>query len=338
MSDTNMPIDAVVTWVDGDDIAHKEKRRRYASADEQSNDDIGGDIRFKSVGEIRYCIASILRFAPFVRKIFIVTDAQDPQIWDFVDEHFPERTTEIEIVDHKVIFEGYESCLPVFNSLSIESMLWRIPGLSDRFIYFNDDVLLAAPVRPEDFFVRDSLVCYASRMSWHFAAFLRWVKHLGRRHKVFGFKDAMINAADLLGKRDTFLRFDHIPHMVLRDVLEEYFSANPEALLSNISHRFRDPSQYNPQELCYLLAQAQGRAVVKGVKGNLLYVYPRRKRNYIDGKIRKFDACPEAKFLCINSIDNAAPEDVMKILAWMEKRMMLSSGPVSKGDNEMKRE
>ena len=308
MYDNMVPIDVVITWVDGDDISHREKRRKYASADELTNDDIGGEIRYKSVGEIRYCLASILRFAPFVRKIFIVTDNQ-----------------KIVIIDHKVIFEGYESYLPVFNSLAIETMLWRIPGLSDHYVYFNDDVLLAAPVEPDDFFVGDSLVCYASKMSWHFAAFLRGAKHIGKSHKVFGFKDSRINAAALLGRRDTFLLFDHIPHMMIRSVFEDYFTMHPEALKINISHRFRDQVQYNPQELCYLLAQKDGKAVIRSNKGNYLYLYPRKKKNYVNDKIRQFDSYPNAKFLCINSLNNAEPDDVRKVLTWLEKRIRLSA-------------
>ena len=325
MYDNMVPIDVVITWVDGDDISHREKRRKYASADELTNDDIGGEIRYKSVGEIRYCLASILRFAPFVRKIFIVTDNQNPQLDDFIETEFPDRTAEIVIIDHKVIFEGYESYLPVFNSLAIETMLWRIPGLSDHYVYFNDDVLLAAPVEPDDFFVGDSLVCYASKMSWHFAAFLRWAKHIGKSHKVFGFKDSMINAAALLGRRDTFLLFDHIPHMMIRSVFEDYFTMHPEALKINISHRFRDQVQYNPQELCYLLAQKDGKAVIRSNKGNYLYLYPRKKKNYVNDKIRQFDSYPNAKFLCINSLNNAEPDDVRKVLTWLEKRLRLSA-------------
>lgn len=325
MYDNMVPIDVVITWVDGDDISHREKRRKYASADELTNDDIGGEIRYKSVGEIRYCLASILRFAPFVRKIFIVTDNQNPQLDDFIETEFPDRTAEIVIIDHKVIFEGYESYLPVFNSLAIETMLWRIPGLSDHYVYFNDDVLLAAPVEPDDFFVGDSLVCYASKMSWHFAAFLRWAKHIGKSHKVFGFKDSMINAAALLGRRDTFLLFDHIPHMMIRSVFEDYFTMHPEALKINISHRFRDQVQYNPQELCYLLAQKDGKAVIRSNKGNYLYLYPRKKKNYVNDKIRQFDSYPNAKFLCVNSLNNAEPGDVRKVLTWLEKRLRLSA-------------
>ena len=319
------PIDAVITWVDGDDPNHRMKRRKYACADELTNDDVGGEIRYRSVGEIRYCVASILRFAPFVRKIFIVTDGQDPKLDGFISRNFPDNEKKIEIVDHKVIFQGYESCLPVFNSLAIETMLWRIPGLADRFIYMNDDVMFASKVEPEDFFVGNRLVCHASWMSWHFAAFLRWAKHIGKSHKVFGFKDSMLNAADILDRHGRFLLLEHTPHTYRRDVMENYYSANPDTMLVNVAHRFRDESQYNPQELGYLLAESQGRAVIRNNKGDYLYAYPRNKKNYIDSKIREFDAHPNAKFLCINSISNAEPHDVDKVIAWLERRLGVST-------------
>lgn len=324
MSEKITPIDVVITWVDGDDPEHKSKRRRYSNADELVNDDVGGDIRFTSIGEIKYCVASILRFAPFVRKIFIVTDNQDPGLDDFLDQHFPDRKTEIHIVDHRVIYKGYESCLPVFNSLSIETMLWRIPGLSDHFVYFNDDVLLSAPVQPEDFFVGNSLVCYASRRSCGWARFLRWAKHLKRGHKTFGFKDAMLNAADKAGISSHFLNLGHTPHIVLKDILESFYKSHPEALEANMKHRFREPSQFNPQELCYLLAEQQGRGLVKSKKGVYLYIYPKNRPGYVDNKLRKFDAAPDAKFLCINSISNAKPDELKKILDWLDRRLQLA--------------
>ena len=39
----------------------------------------------------------------------------------------------------------------MFSSPAIEANLHRIPGLSKKFIYFNDDVFLGAPTKPEDF-------------------------------------------------------------------------------------------------------------------------------------------------------------------------------------------
>jgi hypothetical protein len=41
----------------------------------------------------------------------------------------------------RVLFDDPASQLPSFNSLAIESVLHRIPGLSRRFLYFNNDVI-----------------------------------------------------------------------------------------------------------------------------------------------------------------------------------------------------
>ena len=65
-------IDAVIAWVDGDDPKHIKKRKLYLSSDnEDKNDDIAGSTRIKSLGEIEFCVGSILKYAPFIRKIFI---------------------------------------------------------------------------------------------------------------------------------------------------------------------------------------------------------------------------------------------------------------------------
>ena len=45
-----------------------------------------------------------------------------------------------------------KSHLPTFSSPAIEAHLHRIPGLSKRFIYLNDDVMFGAPIWPEDFY------------------------------------------------------------------------------------------------------------------------------------------------------------------------------------------
>ena len=47
--------------------------------------------------------------------------------------------------------------LPTFNSHVIGSCLHRIPGLSEHYIYFNDDVLLLHPIKPTDAFTETGL-------------------------------------------------------------------------------------------------------------------------------------------------------------------------------------
>ena len=147
------PVDVVVAWVDGRDRKHRAKRRRYLA-------DPGGDTkpervavsaqRFSVNDEIRYCLRSIHNYAPWVRTVWLVTDDQVPAS---IARRRAERYN-IRIVDHREIFRGYEQLLPTFNSFAIETMLWRIEGLADRFLYFNDDMMPVGPVKPADFFSR----------------------------------------------------------------------------------------------------------------------------------------------------------------------------------------
>ena len=82
-------------------------------------------------------------FASWARRIWIVTDQQVPR-WLKPDER-------LRVVDHREIFAD-PAALPVFNSHAIESQLHHIPGLAERYLYLNDDMLFGAPVRPEHFF------------------------------------------------------------------------------------------------------------------------------------------------------------------------------------------
>ena len=85
-----MKIDAVITWVDGNDPAHREKRKRHAEPGMLKADDVAGETRFVNVGEIAWCVASLNRFASWINKIYIVTDAQDPKLEPFLVRNFPE--------------------------------------------------------------------------------------------------------------------------------------------------------------------------------------------------------------------------------------------------------
>lgn len=122
-------IDAVITWVDGNDPAHRAKRiAAMAEAGLSGRSNATYETRFLDNGEIYYCIASILKYAPFIRHIYVVTDNQKPtKIDDFVLEGICDKDR-IRIVDHKEILAGYDEAMPTFNSLTLESVLWRIEG------------------------------------------------------------------------------------------------------------------------------------------------------------------------------------------------------------------
>ncbi|XP_052260463.1 N-acetylglucosamine-1-phosphotransferase subunits alpha/beta-like isoform X1 [Dreissena polymorpha] len=104
--------------------------------------------RFEDNEELRYSLRSLERFAPWVRHVFIVTNGQLPYWLNLENPH-------VSIVTHEEIFAN-ESHLPTFSSPAIESNLHRIPGLSDKFVYMNDDVMFGKEVWPDDFYSHSS--------------------------------------------------------------------------------------------------------------------------------------------------------------------------------------
>ena len=140
------PIDVVYTWVDGNDAewnAARERRLAEVSDATMRTRASSGRARFVDRGELRYSMRSVHLLAPWVRRIHLVTAGQVPP-WLDVDDPM------INLVDHRDLLPA--DALPTFNSHAIESVVHRIPGLSEHFLYFNDDFFLGRPTRPERFF------------------------------------------------------------------------------------------------------------------------------------------------------------------------------------------
>lgn len=314
------PIDFVVTWVDGNDPEHRRKRLIYATGSESLHNDVGGETRYRSVGEIAFCIGSILRFAPFVRKIFIVTDQQNPHLEAFVAHNFPDNSTPIEIVDHTVIFRGYEHYLPTFNSVAIETMLWRIPGLSEHYVYMNDDFSIISPVGREDFFDKSGIpVTYSY---WHSTVTARLMRFLRRRkdgHKKLRFRDTMLNAADVLGS-NRFLRINHTPQMMLRSFFEKFYQEHPEVMENNIRHRFRSASRVNVHCLQSTALALSGKCRIEPSPHKYIYIQPRPDGTLVEKQIQQMEKAG-ALFCCLNSLDFASEESRRQILEAITSRI-----------------
>ena len=321
-----MKIDAVITWVDGDDPNHHAKRMRYGDRNIHESEDVAGNTRFNSLGEILYCIASLNRFAPWLHKIYIVTDEQDPCVEPFLKKHFSESYIPMEIVDHKTIFHGYEQYLPIFNSIAIETMTWRIPGLSEHYIEFNDDLFLSAPVTPEDFFLPNGKsVCYATRHNMQWTKFTRMLKPYRNGHKRVTFKGSMYNAALMAGRSFCFLKLVHTPKALLKSVYEQHFTMYPDMIERNISHRFRHADQFTPQEFQYLSLEKEGRLEVRTNVDKLhFFLQPKNKKGYVAKKMTQLTRMQDCKFCCFNSLDKATIEERQTILAWIQKRIGLT--------------
>jgi hypothetical protein len=141
----DFPIDVVYLWVDGSDPDWQARRDRRLSevTGRPLRAEATSDERFRDHGELRYSMRSVRRFAPWVRRIYLVTDRQRP---GWLADH-PELT----VVDHRDIFDD-PTCLPTFNSHAISARLHHIDGLSEHYLVFNDDVLLTRPITPHQLF------------------------------------------------------------------------------------------------------------------------------------------------------------------------------------------
>jgi len=143
---TQLKVDVVYTWVDGTDPVWLEKKAEAAGVADVASftERAHHDARFADHDELRYSLRALEQFAPWVNNIWIVTAGQTPS-WLNTDN------PKVHIVDHKDIWPD-EAGLPNFNSHAIEACLHRIPGLSEYFLYLNDDMLLGRPVASELFF------------------------------------------------------------------------------------------------------------------------------------------------------------------------------------------
>jgi hypothetical protein len=317
-------IDAVVTWVDGTDPAHRAKLDRFLGALGRVPEIASAD-RYRETGEFAYCIASLLRFAPWLRRIWIVTDAQEPAFMPALRAS-PWRE-KVSLVDHAVLFAGYERNLPTFNNRSLLSALWRIPGLSSRFLYLNDDFAMLRPVEPEDFF-RDGKVvlrgCWRPQR-WGFGAarlFRAVLDRAGwlprRAEPRPGYHQAQALAARLAGYRWRYFRVPHAPHPQLRAPATEFFRRHPEHFEANIRHRLRSPAQFLADALGNHLALREGRAIVDNRLRTLRLKREHYAAPFLERALAVATGDARTAFLCLQDLESIAPERRGTVFRWLD--------------------
>ena len=314
---TAFPIDAVLPWVEGGDPVLAARRARFAVKGTLENDEVGGPARYTSLGEIRWTVASMLRYAPWLRKIYIVTDGQDPDLGGMLREHFPDRVDDVVVVDHSVIFRGREEYLPTFNSNSIDTLIWNIPDLSEHFLYTNDDVMLIRPVSPEDFFPDGRVVCYAHKYS---AALVRLWRLLRPEH--VGYKESMLRALELMGGGRHILYLGHTPCPLLKSWFERWAQERPDMVERNLKYKFRDAAQFEVQEAFYLDMQRRGcMHLISDLEAGLVLKNHHPSDDYVDKKLALFSVDMTRKFVCFNSLDACSAEARARIAAWLDERV-----------------
>jgi hypothetical protein len=309
-------IDAVITWVDGSDPIHIQKINKAKGLHLMDESENMSATRYASNFEINYCVLSILKFAPWINNIYIVTDNQSPKIFEDVSKHFPNRLNDVKIIDHQEIFEGYEDALPNFNSTSIESCLWRIKEISNRFVYFNDDFILIRPVEISDFFIGDRPVLTGS---WIPTIFYRDIYEKLRMslsknfHPRFSFNLGQWRSAKLLGKGIRYWGYPHGPYPINKNVLQAFYIKNKDIFEENIKHQFRKHSQFISIALNYHLEiYIYKNRNFKPDKN--LYLKPKaNKSSYFNKKINQLRDNNKFNSICAQSLDLATTEQRIEL-------------------------
>lgn len=245
----NSKIDFVVTWVDGADT---EWQKEKAAWNPDGAD--GSEIRYRDWEMMRFWFRGVERFAPWVNRIHFIT-------WGHVPTWLNTENPKLNIVRHSDYMPS--DALPTFNSNAIELSMHLIDGLSEQFVYFNDDMFLLKAVEPSDFF-RNGLPVDSAVLSPIVPV---WSEEIGKtllnnmfiinkhfdkneviKNNLSGFYNLRYGANLLRSVCMTpwkhFPGFfnDHLPVPYLRSTFESVWEAEPELLSDVIHHRFRDYS------------------------------------------------------------------------------------------------
>jgi hypothetical protein len=252
MSEVNFPIDVVITWVNEDDPKWREKKQRFT----KNNMGDKSTTRYRDYGTLRYVFRSIEKNAPWVNKIFLITDHQIPSWLDV-------SSSKVVLINHEDYIE--KENLPTFNSNVIDLFFDKIKELSEHFVYFNDDMFVNRQVSPSDFFTidgkpRDVLGLnmimptedfdhiYTNNMSiinQEFPKRYAIRKNLGKFFNVKNFEWNLLTLLQLPWPRFSRICDPHVPISYLKSSITNVMEKYPMIRNNTEKNRFRSKEDYS---------------------------------------------------------------------------------------------
>ncbi len=252
----SMDIDFVITWVDMNDPKWQAQFSKYSSNKNNTKNGVS-EARFRESGFLKYWFRGVEKFAPWVRKIHFVTSGQKPE---WLDVNNPK----IHLVNHEDFIPA--AYLPTYNSVVIERYMHRISGLSEHFVYFNDDFYIINHLRKERFF-QNGLPCDIAVFSYN-PSWSQWYKRIKNNIRIinrhFNKKEVMALHHDkwfcksygmkarwnyILKFYDKFitLRTPHNAQPYLKSTFHEVWAAAEKELTETSVNRFRALNDYTPE-------------------------------------------------------------------------------------------
>ena len=256
-------------------------------------------------GELFYSIKSVDRFAPWIRHIHVLVN-DDAVVPDWLARHAKVRVVRLSaFIPRKV--------LPLNNSAAIEMWLHRVPNLSERFVYSNDDMFLGRPVKPRDFFdARGRMIC---------------------RYGGYGdVMDAPKNSYDSMLQysrrflNDSYRRYPH--HNMdgyLKSVIEDFWKTYPEEALRSGSFRCRVADQLQRDAFsCFAVKMGCGVRRICDRRVRLrrffgLMPYTSLLFSLADKNIVSWLREDRPKFFCLNDTEACTDADRARVRSLLEE-------------------
>ena len=288
MSDNTLPIDFVVPMVFPLDPAWQ---REYERARGDSARAAVRNVRWRSWDMEEMMISCVMKYMPWLRTVHILL-ASKTQRREWMGRPWDGK---LAVHYHRDFIP--EKYLPCFSSPCIEMFLHRIPGLSEQFIYANDDMFPLSPLSPDDFF----RTVLPSSPDGALPCQLMAEKPFPANPNIFQRKcmnqQNMIGAP--FGRRfgKTWLKSGHSFAPILKGSCEEVWRRHGDEIARNISPLRRTDRSYN--HYIYLLYQYFSGITVDHAPRKQ-YVGRGTPTAQIAGIIRE----PDAGIMCLNDNEN----------------------------------
>ncbi|MBO4915019.1 MAG: Stealth CR1 domain-containing protein [Oscillospiraceae bacterium] len=296
-------IDFVIIWVDGNDPEWRKEKNECKGLLTKEEDD--SDHRYRDWDNLQYWFRGVEQFCPWVRTVHFVT-------WGHLPKWLNTNHPKLHIVNHKDYIPP--QYLPTFSSHTIELNLHRIEGLSEHFVYFNDDMFIIKPMRKSDFFHRgkpcDSAVMNVHCYNMEDMVIMAPFRDIGVINHEFSMRDVikknpggwfnlkygidnLRNVILLSCPRFPGMLQQHLPTSFCKSTFSEVWAKYPEILNETCMHKFREMTDVN-QWLFKEWQIASGNFYPRSTKiGKNIAAY------HIDAACRCIHE-QQAKMLCLN--------------------------------------
>ncbi|MCD7818271.1 MAG: Stealth CR1 domain-containing protein [Lachnospiraceae bacterium] len=241
-------IDLVVTWVDGSDPAWLAQRKKYALEKDREN----YSWTCRDWGWMRYWFRGVEQNLPWIRKIHFLT-------WGHLPQWLNANHPKLHIVKHEDFIPA--EFRPTFSANPIELNVHRIEGLSEQFIYTNDDIIFTGSIA-SDYYFQDGHPCDClclrpitesckdgfGHILWNNIACINRqfsLRECMEKNKEKWFAPSYPlevlkrNVAGYELRHFSGFRDEHLPIPFLKSTFAEVWETVPQLLRSTCNHRFR---------------------------------------------------------------------------------------------------